>query len=117
MARPIALMFVSVLAFILLFAVRGWAEEKSEAPRFSPPDDPAAAPFMLEQRPLPGSLGGGGGVGMGKGRIGPGSAPVPDSIVAEYLDAGRYAELERLFRERLEVLDATAPGRDPRKRP
>ena len=114
MARPIALMFVSVLAFILLFAVRGWAEEKSEAPRISPPDDPAAAPFMLEQRPLPGSLGGGGGVGMGKGRIGPGSAPVPDSIVAEYLDAGRYAELERLFRERLEFLDATAPGRDPR---
>jgi tetratricopeptide (TPR) repeat protein len=113
MARPIALMFVSVLAFIVLLTVRGWAEEKSAAPRISP-DDPAAAPFMLEQRPLPGSLGGGGGVGMGKGRVGPGSAPIPDAVVAEYLDAGRYAELARLFRERLEFLDATAPGRDPR---
>jgi CHAT domain-containing protein/tetratricopeptide (TPR) repeat protein len=107
-------MFVGVLALMVLFAVRGWAQEPSEASRISPPDYPAAAPFMLEQRPLPGSLGGGGGVGMGKARVGPGSAAVPDSVVAEYLDAGRYDELARLFRDRLEFLDVTAPGRDPR---
>lgn len=103
---------IGFLVFIALLGVRASAQEAPDAAPPLSPDDPASSHFMLEQRPLPGSIGGG--TGMGKGRVGPGSAPVPDSVVAEYLDSGQYEELARLFRERLAFLDVTAPGRDPR---
>ena len=104
-----------VIGFLILiapFGGRALAQEAPDAAPPLPPDAPASSHFMLEQRPLPGSVGGG--TGMGKGRVGPGSAPVPDAVVADYLDSGQYEELARLFRERLAFLDVTAPGRDPR---
>ena len=85
-----------------------------EAPPF-PGRAPGIDHSKMEQRPLPGAVGTrSGGIGMGKGRVGRDTGPIPDSLIREYLNEGRYAKLERLFRDRLEHLERTASLKDPR---
>lgn len=68
--------------------------------------------FMMEQRPLPGASGGQ--FGMGKGRVDSGEDENFDTHMRQFLNDGRYDQLEHLIRERLDRLERVHGANNPR---